>query len=123
MKARATGSRSIRMEMYNSETFAANTGLREVVRQIRQGVTGDDCAFLEGTDLDSITRHVIGYVGDMPVASARWRCVQCSDSRSFGVIEKLCVLEGYRLRGIGKLLLRKILQIPLVKPVLWESVL
>ena len=44
------------------------------------------------------------------MASARWRCVQCSDSRSFGVIEKLCVLEGYRLRGIGKLLLRNLFQ-------------
>lgn len=66
---------------------------------------------------DSQSRHILGLIGDAPVAYARWRAVSAAsidppapgaapDGRAVLVIDRLLVLKDYRRRGFAKNILQ-----------------
>lgn len=56
---------------------------------------------LEWDEFDATSRHVLGWVGDQPVATARWRVVQLG-GRQAAKLERFAVLASYRGHGYGR---------------------
>ena len=50
---------------------------------------------------DSTSRHLLGWVGDTPVATARWRTVPVA-GRLGAKLERFAVLPDYRGHGYGR---------------------
>jgi predicted GNAT family N-acyltransferase len=69
----------------------------------------DSTLEFDGLDIKCI--HYLGYVEDIPVATARIRTT--NDGLK---LERFAVLINYRNKGIGKLLLEKIIKDELTKP-------
>lgn len=69
---------------------------------------------LEYDEFEAVSRHYLMKVGDEPVATCRWR------TTAGGVkLERFAVLQAYRGKGFGNLLVRNVLQdvLKLNKPV------
>ena len=47
------------------------------------------------------TRHVLGLIGDGPVAYARWRLATIGGN-NVALFDRLCVKEPYRTRGVAR---------------------
>ena len=76
----------------------------EAARAIRTQVFIDeqDCPPEEEWDAhDATSRHLLGWVGDTPVATARWRTVP-HDEALAAKLERFAVLPDYRGRGYGR---------------------
>ena len=54
------------------------------------------------------TRHVLGLIGDGPVAYARWRLATV-DGNNVALCDRLCVREAYRGRGVARAAMQHIL--------------
>jgi predicted GNAT family N-acyltransferase len=55
---------------------------------------------------DASSRHMLGCLGDLPVATARWRVVGAQAS-VYAKLERFAVLEAFRGRGFGRVLVRE----------------
>mmetsp|Transcript_19713 Transcript_19713/g.23457 ORF Transcript_19713/g.23457 Transcript_19713/m.23457 type:complete len:217 (+) Transcript_19713:114-764(+) len=55
------------------------------------------------------TRHILGFLGDSPVSYARWR-LQIESDTVTAVIDRLCVKDYYRGRGIARATLHHAMQ-------------
>lgn len=60
---------------------------------------------LELDEFDQVATHFVMYDGDHPVGAARLRSLG-----DIGKIERVCLLAPYRNRGLGKYLMKKIIQ-------------
>ena len=82
--------------------MAESEPLQHIIESIRQSELG-------AQDLSS--RHVLAFFGDLPVATARWRCEASAtgDGTSCAIIEELVVVEEYRHRGVAKAVLAHLL--------------
>lgn len=58
---------------------------------------------------DDTSRHLVGYLGDTPVAVARWRAVPHAD-RIVAKLERFAVLKKHRGKGFGGAMLRKTME-------------
>lgn len=89
-------------------TTAAERRAAFAIRR-RVFVEGQDCPEDEEFDgLDDASRHVLGRVGDRPVATARWRVIDWQGDRA-AKLERFAVLPGYRGRGLGQKLVEHLL--------------
>lgn len=70
--------------------------IRNHVFVIGQGVPAE----LERDELDKVALHFVGYLNDEPVAAGRMRIVD-----KYGKFERICVLEDYRGKSLGKKLM------------------
>ncbi len=50
---------------------------------------------------DAVAHHLLGYVGDVPVATARWRVTK-HRGEPVAKLERFAVLPAYRGRGYGR---------------------
>jgi predicted GNAT family N-acyltransferase len=57
---------------------------------------------------DATSRHVLGRLGDTPVATARWRTVPY-DNQLVAKLERFAVLPDYRGEGHGRQLVRYVM--------------
>ncbi len=57
----------------------------------------------EWDEYDATSRHLLGTLGDEPVATARWRTV-ARGSLTAAKLERFAVLPAYRGRGLGRAL-------------------
>lgn len=58
---------------------------------------------------DETSRHVLGWVGELPVATARWRTV-AHDGHLVAKLERFAILKPYRGRGYGRRLVQTVMQ-------------
>ena len=56
---------------------------------------------------DQFSRHVMSFLGDMPVSYGRWRVVD-DEGSSYALIDRWCTLERHRKHGYAKRLLVEI---------------
>lgn len=78
----------------------------DAARAIREQVfiVEQDCPPEEEWDAhDATSRHLLGWVDDTPVATARWRTV-AHDEALVAKLERFAVLPEYRGRGYGRAL-------------------
>ena len=83
----------------------------EAARAIRTRVFIDeqDCPPEEEWDgHDAASRHVVGWVDDTPVATARWRAVP-HDEAVVAKLERFAVLPEHRSQGYGRHLVEAVL--------------
>ncbi|MBT8399396.1 MAG: GNAT family N-acetyltransferase [Rhodothermia bacterium] len=76
----------------------------DAARRIREAVFIDEqsCPPAEEWDsFDETSRHLLGWLGDDPVAVARWRVVP-HDERLVAKLERFAVVKHMRGRGFGK---------------------
>jgi predicted GNAT family N-acyltransferase len=85
------------------EAFSAMQAIRRSVFQEEQGVD----PILEFDGKDEISTHLLAYLGDRPVGTARVRTLDKETAK----IERLAVLSTARRLGIGKKLLEKALEV------------
>jgi len=81
-------------------------------RSIRERVFIDeqDCPpEAEWDGHDETSRHVLGWVEDEPVATARWRAVP-HDEEIVAKLERFAVLPAHRDEGYGTQLVRSVLE-------------
>jgi predicted GNAT family N-acyltransferase len=83
----------------NEAEMAQAWAIREVVFIQEQHCPPEE----ERDGLDEVCRHVLGWVGEVPVATARWRVVPFQE-RLLAKLERFAVLPAYRGRGYGKAL-------------------
>jgi|SRR5690606_18467247 len=55
----------------------------------------------EWDEFDEFSRHFLGWIGDLPVATARWR-TSFTEGRSVAKLERFAVLRAYRGHGYGR---------------------
>ena len=82
------------------------------VRAIREEVfvVEQNCPPEEEWDAyEDVSRHLLGYLGDMPIATARWR-VKHFDGRAVAKLERFAVLRLYRGNGYGRALVRSTIE-------------
>ena len=92
----------IKIEIANyAEYLAPITTIRTKVFQEEQGITPE----LEFDGLDPTATHLLAYLDDQPVGTARIRSI---DEKTIK-LERLAVLPEARRRGIGKQLTQKAL--------------
>lgn len=83
----------------------------ELARQIRHEVfvLEQACRSEEEWDeYDEVSRHFIGYVGDEPIATARWRTA-VHKGRHVAKLERFAVRSGHRGRGYGRALVEAVI--------------
>ena len=85
------------------DEIAAIKHIRTTVFQIEQGVSAD----LEFDGLDEGSMHLLAYLNDEAVGTARIREIDGDTAK----IERLAVLSSARNKGIGKQLMRSALNI------------
>lgn len=85
------------------EEFTSVQEIRRLVYQIEQGI--DPTLELDGKD--KISEHIIAYLNNKPVGTARIRYLDNTTAK----IERLAVLETARGQGIGKKIMEKALDI------------
>uniref|UniRef100_A0A7S3K657 N-acetyltransferase domain-containing protein n=1 Tax=Aureoumbra lagunensis TaxID=44058 RepID=A0A7S3K657_9STRA len=89
----------------DSDTYWNYFSIASILRRrILVGEIGIPLELEFDNNVDYRSRHALAFFGDAPVAYGRWRV---HDSHL--IIDRLCVCPGYRNRGIGKLLLRDLL--------------
>ena len=59
-------------------------------------------------DVERLSRHVVGFIGDAPYGVARFRLITLADGRICAYMDRFAVLPDYRLRGLGKVLLNEV---------------
>lgn len=85
-----------------------NEGQWEQARSIRHRVfvIEQACPPNEEWDVhDDRSRHLIGYLDDVPVAASRWRAVAYR-KQAVAKLERFAVLEEYRGLGYGRIIVR-----------------
>mmetsp|Transcript_13557 Transcript_13557/g.42788 ORF Transcript_13557/g.42788 Transcript_13557/m.42788 type:complete len:262 (+) Transcript_13557:279-1064(+) len=83
-----------------SPTDIACRGYYELVRILRRRIFVDELGVqlnVEFDKFDPSSRHILGLLGDAPVSYARWRL-----DGQVAVIDRLCTLQGYRNRSVGR---------------------
>ena len=58
---------------------------------------------------DATSRHVVGWIGDEPVATARWRAV-LHDEEVVAKLERFAVLPKHRGEGYGRRLVQTVVE-------------
>lgn len=124
---RAAGFRVCRVETHDASCISESFALQQLISEIRTSGFRDGSTPLDGklyfsykklklfksslpaAGNDATSRHAIGYIGDIPISVGRWSCIQCINGMTFAVIDKLTVLDNYRMRGMGELTLRRLL--------------
>jgi predicted GNAT family N-acyltransferase len=94
----------------NTEIFESGWSLAKIIRrkvfvEEYQGQTfpGEVCEQLWATEVqqdDGTCQHSIGYYGDMPVATARWKIIAKNDGQRLIKLDRVCVLQRYRRRHV-----------------------
>ncbi|NBC17037.1 MAG: GNAT family N-acetyltransferase [Bacteroidetes bacterium] len=77
----------------------AARAIREQVFIVEQDCPPED----EWDAYDATSRHLLGWAGDTPVATARWRTVPYDEALA-AKLERFAVLPDYRGRGYGRAL-------------------
>ena len=83
-----------------------------VEEQLEQTAMTPECTRLwsqEILDDDGTCQHVVGFLGDMPVAAGRSRILSHNDGSRMVKFDRMCVLARYRRRGIFSKMLRYML--------------
>jgi len=98
-----------------SESVSRWQALSNLARIIRRDVFVTDLHIPENLEFDEhenfeSTRHTIGFLGDAPVCYARWRLAEVSGS-TCALLDRICVKQGYRMRGIATSALQHIMQV------------
>ncbi len=88
----------------NEEEWAHARAIRTRVFIEEQGCPPEE----EWDGFDEVSRHFLGWVGLVPVATARWRVVPFSE-RLVAKLERFAVLPEYRGRGYGRALVRYVM--------------
>lgn len=91
--------------------FRLPSPLWDAARQIRHEVfvVEQACPPEEEWDaFDAVATHLLGTIGDEPVATARWRVVDAPDGLT-AKLERFAVREAFRGRGLGRDLVAKTL--------------
>ena len=86
MKVKAAGWRQFRVEAFDVAAVVESEPLQYIIESIRHS---------ELMEVDNVSRHVLAFVGDLPVGSARWRYEPSSsgDGTNCAFIEELVVVE------------------------------
>ncbi|MEM6261496.1 MAG: GNAT family N-acetyltransferase [Bacteroidota bacterium] len=82
----------------------------ELIRKIRVEVFVDEQHVppdLEFDEFEETSTHFLAYWKGIPVGTARWRKVQ---EEKWGKLERFAVLAQYRSKGVGKELVKKVLE-------------
>lgn len=89
----------------NEEEWAQARAIRA-----RVFIEEQDCPPEEEWDgFDEVSRHFLGWVGEVPVATARWRVVPFNE-RLVAKLERFAVLPEYRGRGYGRALVQYVME-------------
>ncbi|CAM9690423.1 unnamed protein product [Chrysoparadoxa australica] len=59
---------------------------------------------------DNTSRHALVQVGDAPVGYARWHVAASPDMEPIALIDRLCLLPGYRGRGYARKCTEKLIE-------------
>lgn len=91
-----------------SSRDVAHHGYYELVRILRRRVFIEELGVPHHAEFDEFeqsSRHMLGLLGDAPVSYARWHI-----QKSVAVIDRLCTLQGYRNRHVGRRCLESVLR-------------
>lgn len=105
--------RALHFELFSAsrpEVFDTGWSLAKIIRRkvfveerLGEKFPGETCEQLWAQEImsdDTTCQHSIGYFGDMPVATARWKIVTQNDGQRLIKLDKVCVLERYRQRHV-----------------------
>jgi predicted GNAT family N-acyltransferase len=94
----------------NADTFQQGWSLAKIIRRrvfveerLSEPFPGLVCEQLWQSEVagdDTTCQHSIGYFGDMPVTTARWRIVTQNDGQRMIKLDRICVLQRYRRRRV-----------------------
>lgn len=89
----------------NEEEWSRAQFIRARVFIEEQGCSPEE----EWDGYDEVSRHFLGWIGAVPVATARWRVVPFNE-RLVAKLERFAVLPEYRRRGYGRALVQYIME-------------
>ncbi|MDQ7039399.1 MAG: GNAT family N-acetyltransferase [Rhodothermus sp.] len=89
----------------NEAEWARARAIRERVFIQEQGCSPEE----EWDGYDEVSRHFLGWVGDVPVATARWRVVPFNE-RLVAKLERFAVLPEYRGYGYGRAMVQYVME-------------
>lgn len=114
---------ALHFEMFSPsrpETFERGWSLAKILRrnvfveELKGEVfPGAVCEQLWSVEIqeDATCQHTIGYYGDMPVTTCRWRIVAQQDGTRMIKLDRMCVLARYRQRKVFSSLLEHCVQV------------
>mmetsp|Transcript_8056 Transcript_8056/g.19136 ORF Transcript_8056/g.19136 Transcript_8056/m.19136 type:complete len:280 (-) Transcript_8056:18-857(-) len=102
---------------YQQEAISHWTALSALASIVRRRVFVQELGIQENLEFDEHepnSRHVVGFMGDAPVAYARWRLDTAPDgsgsNHSVAVLDRLCVLGNYRTQNVARNMLNFVMQ-------------
>jgi predicted GNAT family N-acyltransferase len=115
---------ALHFEMFSPsrpETFESGWSLAKILRRnvfVEElkgepfpGAVCEQMWSVEIQEDDTTCQHTIGYYGDMPVTTCRWRIVTQQDGTRMFKLDRMCVLPRYRQRKVFSFLIENCVKI------------